>query len=82
GAPLFESKVTAVGQTPDDQPTSRAMHQLAGYDKLKLDAWALSFLGRSAFKYFGFASMGLVTLILVAYGVRGITSLLALVHRR
>ena len=82
GAPLFESTVTAVGQTPDDEPISHAMHELAGYDKLKLDVWALSFLGRSAFKYFGYAAMGLVSLVLLAYALRGITCLLALIHRK
>lgn len=82
GAPLFASTVTAVGQTPDDEPVSRAMHELAGYDKLKLDVWALSFLGRPAFKYYGYAAMGLVSLVLLAYVLRGITSVLGLIHRK
>ncbi len=82
GAPLFNSTVAAVGQAPDDEPVSHAMHELAGYDKLKTDVWALSFLGRPAFKYYGYAAMGLVSLVVLAYVLRGITSLLALVHRR
>jgi len=82
GAPLFESTVTAVGQTPDDEPVSHAMHELAGYDKLKIDAWAASFLGRKAFKYFGYAAMGVLSLVLLAYVLRGITGLLALIHRK
>lgn len=82
GAPLFNSTVTAVGQTPDDEPVSHAMHELAGYDKLKLDAWAVSFLGRTAFKYFGYASMAVAGLVLLAYVLRGITTLLALIHRK
>ncbi len=82
GTPLFNSTVTAVGQTPDDQVVRRAMHELAGYDKLKTDVWALSFLGRPAFKYYGFAAMGLVSLVLLAYVLRGIINLLALIHRR
>lgn len=82
GAPLFESTVTAVGQAPDDEPVSHTMHELAGYDKLKIDAWAVSFLGRKAFKYFGYAAMAVVGLVLLAYTLRGITALLALIHRR
>ena len=82
GAPLFNSTVTAVGQTPDDEPVSQAMHEIAGYDKLKTDAWAASFLGRTAFKYFGYAAMGVVSLVLLAYVLRGIVTLLALIHRR
>ncbi|NLS91317.1 MAG: hypothetical protein GXX96_03920 [Planctomycetaceae bacterium] len=82
GAPLFASTVTAVGQTPDDEPVSHAMHELAGYDKLKLDVWALSFLGRPAFKYYGYAAMGLVSLVLLAYVLRGIASVLGLIHRK
>ena len=58
------------------------MHEIAGYDKLKTDAWAASFLGRTAFKYFGYAAMGVVCLVLLAYVLRGIIALLALIHRR
>ena len=82
GAPLFESTVAAVGQTPDADPVTKPMHELAGYDKLKIDAWAASFLGRTAFKYFGYAAMGVVSLVLLAYVLRGIVTLLALIHRR
>lgn len=82
GAPLFESMVTAVGQTPDDEPVSQAMHEVAGYDKMKIDAWALSFISRTAFKYFAYAAMGLLSLVLLAYVLKGITTLLGLIHRR
>jgi hypothetical protein len=82
GAPLFNSTVTAIGQTPDDAPVSHTMCELAGYDKLKTDAWAASFLGRTAFKYFGYLAMGVVSLVLLAYVLRGVTSLLALIQRR
>ena len=83
GTPLFNSTVTAVGQTPDEEPVTHAMHELAGFDKLKTDAWALSFMfGRTPFKYFGYAVMGLVTLVLLAYALKGIISVLALIHRK
>ncbi|NLY03133.1 MAG: hypothetical protein GXY83_44360 [Rhodopirellula sp.] len=82
GAPLFESIVTASGQAPDDAPITRTMHQMAGYDKLKLDAWAVSFMGRTAFKYFGYASMGVVGLVLLAYTLLGIVGLFPSARRQ
>ncbi len=82
GAPLFESIVTASGQAPDDAPITRTMYQMARYDKVKLDAWAVSFMGRTAFKYFGYASMGLVGLVLLAYAVQGVTGLFAAGRRQ
>jgi hypothetical protein len=73
GAPIFEGEVTAVSTVPQEQPVTRVMHDLAGYDKTRLDAWNLSFLGRTAFKWLGFISMGIVGLLLVAYTMRGLT---------
>jgi hypothetical protein len=74
GAPLFESTVTAVGQTPTMSRLVSAMHEMAGYDKMKIDAWALSFISRTAFKYFAYAAMGVLSLVLLAYVLRGITT--------
>ena len=82
GAPLFESTVTATGQAPDDSPLTHPMHEMAGYDKMKLDAWAASFQGRKAFKYFGYGAMAVVALVVLAYLLQGITSLLGFGRRK
>ncbi|NUQ62368.1 MAG: hypothetical protein HUU20_07760 [Pirellulales bacterium] len=81
-APLFTSTVAAMGQAPDEAPPAQAMYQLAGYDKMKLDAWALSFLSRTAFKYFGYGAMGVVALVLLAYLVQGVAGLASFGRRR
>jgi hypothetical protein len=75
GSPIFEGTVTALGPAPDEAPQTQAIYELAGLDKTKLDAWSLSFLSRSAFKWFAFFAMGIVALVLLAYlcdGVRGV----------
>jgi hypothetical protein len=82
GAALFESTVAAAGQAPDDSPPTHAMHELAGYDKTKLDAWAASFQGRTAFKFFGYGAMSVVALVFVAFVLQGITGLLRFGRRR
>ncbi len=71
GAPIFDGRVTAVAAVPDDQPPVHSMWELAGYDKLLLDAWNQSFQGRPIFKYAGFAAMGVVGLILLTYLIQG-----------
>ena len=58
--------MTALGPAPDDTPTTHAMYELAGLDKTKLDAWSSSFISRSAFKWFAFAAMGVVALVLLS----------------
>jgi hypothetical protein len=82
GAPYFESQVTAMGPAPDDSPTTMAMYEIAGFDKFKLDAWNQSFQGRTAFKWFGFFSMGAVGLILVTYVLLGVNGLFGMFRRR
>jgi len=42
-------------------PATHAMYELAGFDKTKLDAWNQSFQGRTAFKWMGFLSTGIVS---------------------
>jgi hypothetical protein len=81
GTPIFESQVTTVSPIPEEAPTTQAMYQLAGFDKFRLDAWNQSFQGRTAFKFLGFASMGIVSLMLLAYAMRGLSGL-AKVFRR
>jgi hypothetical protein len=81
GSPIFEGRVTAVSAVPEDDPIVHSMWELAGYDKQMLDAWNLSFQGRPMFKYAGFAVMGLVALIMLAYSVRGIHGLFGRLRR-
>ena len=82
GAPMFEGLVTAIGPAPEAEPLAKPMYQFQGLDKTKLDAWNLSFQGRSAFKWFGFASMGVVALILLLYLLLGINGFLGFFRRR
>lgn len=82
GAPLFESKVAAMGPAPLEEPVTHVMYELAGYDKTKLDTWNQSFQGRTAFKYFGFAAMAVVGLVLLTYLMLGISGLISLGRRR
>jgi hypothetical protein len=81
GAPLFEGEVTALGPAPDTEPVKRAMYELAGYDKTKLDAWALSFQGRSAFKWMGFIAAGTVGLVLLSFLLVGVNGMFGLFRR-
>jgi hypothetical protein len=82
GSPIFEGQVAALGPAPDDERLSYAMHQLAGYDKTRLDAWSQSFQGRKAFKWFGFTATGVAGLVLLSYLAAGITALPGRIRRR
>lgn len=81
GAPIFESKITALGPAPDADPVTAVAHQYAGFNKFRLDAWSQSFQGRAAFKYFGFASMTIVGLVVLSYALAGIQGLVAIIRR-
>jgi len=80
GTPIFEGRVTARGPAPDADPPSQTMAELAGYDRQQLDVWNRSFQGRTAFKYFGFVSAGLVGLILLVFLLLGINGIFRLFH--
>lgn len=81
GAPIFEGTVTALGPAPDKEPVLHRMYELEGLDKQKLDTWNLSFKGRPAFKWFGFISAGIVSLIVLAFLLTLINGLFGLVRR-
>ncbi len=81
GTPIFDGKVTAIGPAPDPEPPTQRMAELAGYDRLQIDAWNLSFQGRSAFKWFGFVSAGVVGLILVSFLFVGLNGLFGFLRR-
>lgn len=81
GTPIFEGSVTAVSQAPDESPKTTAQYELAGFDKLKLDAWNQSFQGRKMFKYMGYSAMGLLALILLSFAVRGINAVFGALWR-
>jgi hypothetical protein len=67
GSPIFNGQVTALGPALDAEPPAEKMAELAGFDRMQIDTWNLSFQGRSAFKWFGFVSAGVVGLILLAF---------------
>lgn len=81
GAPYFEGLVSSIGQAPD-KPITLAMYEVAGYEKLKLDAWNQSFRARTAFKWFGFFATGVVGLILLSYLLLGLNGLMGMIRRR
>ncbi len=81
GAPIFEGQVTTINTVPETAPTTTAMYEFSDFDKLRLDAWNQSFQGRTAFKFLGFASMGVVSLVLLAYAMRGLTGLAGMIRR-
>ena len=62
GSPIFDGQVTAIGPAPDAEPPTEKMAELAGFDRVQIDAWNQSFQGRTAFKWFGFVSAGVVGL--------------------
>ncbi len=82
GAPIFDGQVVALGPAPDTAPPTQKMAELAGYDRSKIDAWNLSFQGRTAFKWFGFVSATIVALILLSFVVLGINGFFGLFRRR
>jgi hypothetical protein len=75
GTPIFDGKVTAVGPAPDAEPPTQIMAELAGFNRMQIDAWNQSFQGRTAFKWFGFISAGVVGLILLSFLFLGINGL-------
>jgi hypothetical protein len=81
GSAIFEGEVTALGPAPDETPVKRAMYELAEYDKTKLDAWSLSFQGRTAFKWMGFIAAGTVGLVLLSFLLMGVNGAFGLFRR-
>ena len=77
----FAGVVTAIGPAPDNQPPQSTMRQLAGHDPLMHKAWNLSFPGRTAFKFFGFASLGVLALVLLAYSALAVVAIARFVRR-
>jgi hypothetical protein len=81
GTPIFDGQVTAVGPALDAEPPTQKMAELAGYDRQQIDAWNQSFQGRTAFKWFGFVSAGVVGLILLSFLFLGINGLFGFARR-
>ncbi len=81
GAPIFDGKVTALGPAIDPDPPTEQMAELAGFDRTQIDAWNLSFKGRTAFKWFGFVSAGVVAVILLSFVFLGVNGVFGLFRR-
>ena len=81
GAPLFDGTVTAMGPALDSDPPSEKMAELAGYDRTQIDYWNQSFQGRTAFKWLGFISAGVVGLVLLSFLFLGVNGLFGVVRR-
>lgn len=81
-SPIFYSTAVAVGPAADDQPVTKAMHELMGEDLKLLQAWEQSFGGRPIFKWVGFITIGCVALILVLFALLGLNGILKIVTRR
>ena len=83
GSPIFRrARSRPSVPPPTSQPVTAARYQYAGLNKAKLDAWSQSFLGRTAFKYFGFASMTVVGLVVLSYTLLGINGIVAWAKRK
>ncbi|MCA9248211.1 MAG: hypothetical protein KDA42_13880 [Planctomycetales bacterium] len=82
GAPIFAGKVATPSPVPSEESAVVAMQELAGYDKTKLDAWNQSFQGRAAFKWLGFASMGVVGFVLLSGAVWGFLTVTGVARRK
>jgi hypothetical protein len=80
-APIFDGQVTAVGPAIDPEPKTFTQAELAGYDPVQIEAWNQSFQGRTAFKWFGFISAGIVAVILLSFLFLGVNGLLGLFRR-
>ena len=80
-AAIFKGQVAALGPAPDAEPPTKTMLELSGFDQVQIDAWNQSFRGRTAFKWFGFASAGAVGLILLAFLLLGINGLFGFARR-
>lgn len=81
GAPIFDGKVAALGPGIDADPPTERMLELAGYDRVKMDAWNKSFQGRTVFKWFGFASAAVVAVILLSFLFLGVNGVLGVFRR-
>ena len=81
GSPIFDGQVTAMGPAIDPEPPTEKMAELAGYDRTQIDAWNLSFQGRTAFKWFGFVSAGVVAVILLSFVFLGVNGVFGLFRR-
>ncbi len=81
GTPIFDGEVTAIGPAPDAAPPTEKMAELAGYDRTQIDAWSLSFQGRTAFKWFGFVSAAVVAVILLSFVLLGVNGFFGLFRR-
>ncbi len=71
-AAFFSSQVTAVGTLPGFETASVPIHQLQHVDIDRITQWNTLFEGRSAFKFFAFACLGLLALMIfgsLAWGV-------------
>ncbi len=81
GSPMFDGQVTAMGPAPDAEPPTSKMAELAGYDRTQIDVWNLSFQGRTAFKWFGFASASIVAVVLLSFVLLGVNGFFGLFRR-
>jgi hypothetical protein len=81
GTAIFDGQVAALGPAPDAAPPTEEMAELAGYDRVQIDAWNLSFQGRTAFKWFGFVSAAVVAVILLSFVLLGVNGLFGLLRR-
>ncbi|MGA2497223.1 MAG: hypothetical protein ABSH20_05755 [Tepidisphaeraceae bacterium] len=74
GSPILAGSVTPVGPIKPGSATAVAMTEMAGLDATYHQMFALSFLGRTAFKTLILLCGGLVTFVILAWFARGVVS--------
>jgi hypothetical protein len=66
-SPMFYGQVTAIGPALTDEPATLAMHELFidPDDVVLMESWEQSFQGRPLFKWIGFFTIGVVSLVVL-----------------
>ena len=74
-APMYFGKVAAQDDPRAADRPVKAMYELRGADPKFASLWNLGFVYRPAFKWFGFACAGVISLVLLHYLLQGLGAL-------
>jgi hypothetical protein len=72
GAPIYFGRIADADDPEADGRPVRLMHELRGDDAVFARMWNLGFTFRPAFKWFGFACVGVLGLVLLHYVLAGV----------
>ncbi|MCX5682371.1 MAG: hypothetical protein NT049_01630, partial [Planctomycetota bacterium] len=80
-SPVFFAQVSA-DSTAEGTPLVKNMYEFLGLDGTQLKAWSLSYQFRPMFKVVGFATAGVIGLVLLAYALLAVVALIRWVAKR